>query len=191
MSLGGNETKKRQLTSGLVLLVVVLMLVAVYYFWVASRAPDDRLNTSPEILVNAQAANANQAAANTAVASDEEYKNTDLQFIVRHPAGWTVETSRSGSGTEEIFFVGLVGKAERLNISVLSETMEGLVRNSLTIDSEKSLTIDGVPATKLIGKSLKDGSPYSVVLVKRAGRLYSISGTGSAFEQIQDNFQLL
>jgi len=73
----------------------------------------------------------------------------------------------------------------------MSDEMEGLVRNSISITSESEVEVNGTAAKKLEGGSLKDGSPFTMILIKERDQLYSIEGTGQEFDQVVNCFQLL
>ena len=176
---------KTSLWNLVIFLFVILALVAGgYYFWVTSEKKLEEETEMSEGMVNVSQninLNINQV-------SLETYNNNDYNFQVQYPADWKIDETLVGEGDSEIFSVGI---GESSSLSVMSDSMEGIVRNSISINSEKEITLNGLKATRLEGGDLKDGSETSMVLVKKEGRLYVLKGYGQEFEQVVDSFSLL
>ena len=165
--------------------VVVILLGAGLYLSLKNSDQEDNNTISNNSLVNQTSDNS---------AKDvflEKYENSDYGFSIEYPADWQSETSSSGSGSSEIFSIGLSKNGQEVGLSVMSDEMEGLVRNSISVSKESILDIDGVMATKLEGGNVKDGSLVNLVIIKNKGRLYSFRGLGSDFDQIVSSFKLL
>lgn len=178
----GNDLKRNQFWSGLVLIVVVVMLISIYYLWVVSNVDQD-FSDPPEIIFNRNT--------ETSKIQLKIFQNEDYNFKIQYPGNWLVETNTSGEGADEIFSVGLAGDTEGVSISVMPESLEGIVRHSISITEETTIDLNGTPAQKLVGGNSKDGSVYTVVLVKYQGKIYSISGGGQMFDEVVNYFELL
>ena len=177
--------KRDSMWSGIVLIVVVGMLVAVYFLKL-SYGPDlVNVNIEPLLVTPKSHAKAVEDV------SLDTYESTVYNFKVDYPKSWQVTISSIGEGETEIFSLSLENESNSVGISVMSDEMEGLVRNSISITSESEVEVNGTVAKKLEGGSLKDGSPFTMILIKEQDRLYSIEGTGQEFDQIVNYFQLL
>jgi len=180
------KTKGRseQMWSGVVVVVVVGMLVGVYFLRLSQG---DFINTNirPSLLPPKSQA---QVIKDTSL---EIYENSIHNFKVNYPKSWQATMSSTGEGESEIFSLSLVGEGNDIGISVMSEDMEGIVRNSISVNKESKIEVNGVSAQKLEGGSMKDGSSVTMVLIKGQDRLYSIEGTGQEFNQIVSYFELL
>ncbi|MCH7492864.1 hypothetical protein IID19_04760 [Patescibacteria group bacterium] len=179
---GGNDLKKNQFWSGIVLVVVVIMLMGIYYLWVVSNIDED-YSSPPEIIINRSSEDSNPQL--------KTFQSEDYSFQIQYPGSWSVETNTSGEGADEIFSVGLSGDTEGVSISVMPESLEGIVRHSISITEETTIDLNGTSAQKLVGSNSKDGSIYTVVLVKYQEKIYSISGGGQMFDEIVNYFELL
>lgn len=178
---GGNTTRN-QVWSGIVLLIVVSLLIGIYFLWVSNEpvsSPD------PTLVVMTKA--------NTDVVSSDtfiNYTNEDYEFSVQYPDNWTVTTDSSGDGPDAIFSASLRGGSEGVIISVMPTSLEGVVRNSISVISEIEIDVNGTTAQKLIGTNAKDGSEYTVVLLEHNDKLYSISGGGQILDDVVSYFEI-
>jgi len=182
--LPGRSQNKIQTISGVVLLVVVVMLIGIYFLWISAR--DDMNSTSPVIVMFSPRDSQEDAAI-------VENKNvySEHGFRVEYGEGWTLSTTRAGEGSNEIFTVSLDKVEERVLITVMSSTMESMIRESISITGEESITINNITAQKLEGTSTKDGSPETLMVLTQNDTLYSIRGSGVGFDEIVSEFELL
>ena len=183
MVLGRNQ-KKIQTISGIVLLVVVVMLLGIYFLWIAAR--DDMDPRSPIIVMFTPRDSQEEVTV-------DEKKNvySEHGFSVEYGKGWILSTTRSGEGDNEIFTASLDKEEERVLITVMPSTMESMIRESISVDAEESITVSNITAQKLEGTTIKDGSPETVVMLTQNGTLYSIRGSGVGFDEILSEFELL
>jgi hypothetical protein len=77
-----------------------------------------------------------------------------------------------------------------VSISVMDVSLEGQVKNSISISTKTAETINGQPAQRLTGGSAKDGSPVTIVLFKKNGSLYSLRGSGQEYESVVNSFEV-
>lgn len=63
------------------------------------------------------------------------------------------------------------------SISIMPQSYEGIVKNSISIQTEENIEVDGISGVKLTGGSAKDGSTVSLVIIKTNDQLYHFSGT--------------
>lgn len=174
------RSKKMQVWSSVVLLVVVGFLLGAYFLWMAQRDdPDPAILTSPNVAQSEM---------------DVMYKtfaNEEYGFRVQYPQEWFVEESTSGTGSGSIYSVQLRGDSYGITISVMPETLESIVRNSISIQQETQIDVRGRTGTRLTGTDAHDGSPYSVVLIRRDETLFAISGGGQMFDEVVNYFELI
>lgn len=109
------------------------------------------------------------------------YFNDQYGFGFTVPDGWTTKESKPSTG--DIYLtVTLTDPAskERLMFSVMSPSQESLVRDSLSVITEKPVLIDSVEGIMLSGEDLKDGSAVTILLVKRGQYLYEVTSYASS-----------
>ncbi|MFA5052379.1 MAG: PsbP-related protein [Patescibacteria group bacterium] len=123
----------------------------------------------------------------------QKYTNTEYTFSVEYPTGWDKVTSITGAGANKIFSIQLsdpVSPSINVSISVMAESFESQVRDSISISSEQSITVNGQSGQELTGGSAKDGSTVTIVMMIKDGLLYSVRGTGQEFENIVNSLEL-
>lgn len=117
----------------------------------------------PNINVNENNQNVNS---NAAVAKKEVvYSNLEGQWSIQ--ASLVSEYSE-GDITTLQFSDG--------SITVMPESYESMVINSIGSIAEEEVVLGGKTAKKVTGASAKDGSPISFILLKNAGQLYQFQG---------------
>ena len=183
MVLGRNQ-KRVQAISGIVLLVVVVMLMGIYFLWITAR--DDMDPRSPVIVMFTPRDSQGE---DLVIENKNVY--SEHGFRIEYGEGWTLSTTRSGEGDNEIFTVSLDKEEERVLITVMPSTMESMIRESMSVDTEKSITVSNITAQRMEGTSTKDGSSETVVILIQNGTLYSIRGSGVGFNEIMSEFELL
>lgn len=183
MVLGRNQ-KRIQTISGIVLLVIVVMLMGIYFLWITAR--DDMDPRSPVIVMFTPRDSQGE---DSVIENKNVY--SEHGFRVKYGEGWILSTTRSGEEDNEIFTVSLDKDKERVLITVMPSTMESMIRESMSVDTEKSVMVSNITAQKLEGTSTKDGSPETVIILTQNGSLYSIRGSGVGFNEIVSEFELL
>ena len=173
--------------SGIVLIVVVVMLIGIYFL---------RINSSYDLVpytmdVNLVVYKSNVARAAEDVEKMTEYLNTDRNFKTKYLDNWTLKTEVTGDGENEIFAITFSNVDKLVSISVMSETMEGIVKNSINIDKETNIDINGEVAMRIDGGSSKDGADISMVLLKKDSKLYVLQGVGQEFDDIVSYFEII
>ncbi len=176
--------KRIQTISGILLLVVVVMLMGVYFLWIAAR--DDMNPRSPVIVVFTP-----RDSQEGEVVIENKNVYSGHGFRVEYGEGWTLLTTHSGEVGNEIFTVSLDKEEERVLITVMPSTMESMIRESMSVDIEESITVSNITAQRIEGTSTKDGSPETMVILIQNGTLYSIRGSGIGFNEIVSEFELL
>jgi len=173
-----------------VIIILILLGVGIYSFLKISNQEAENSNTS----LNSGSSNTLANQVNSNLIEDvlfETYINSDYGFSIEYPADWQYEASSTSSGSNEIFSLGLSYNKQAVGLSVMSDEMEGLLRNSISVEKESTLEINGVAATKLEGSSAKDGSLINIIIIKKENKLYSLRGIGSNFNEIVASFKLL
>jgi len=172
--------------SGIIIFVLGLaVIIGAYFIFIVCQ--DESVNQNEKITVYAnykESSSVNQV--NTKI-----YSNTDYGFKVEYPEDWQVKTSHTGEGSNEISYVNLSSGDKNVDISIMADSFEGIVRNSISITKESKLEVNGLEAVRLEGGSAKDGSLVNMVIIKKQGQLYSIRGIGPDFEEILGSFEIL
>ncbi len=83
-----------------------------------------------------------------------------------------------------------IGFSDEDSISIMSEESESIIRNSLGVDAEEPLEIDGIPATKITGTSAKDGSTVYYILMPFDDSLYFMRGTNDFLTDVEQTMIL-
>lgn len=132
---------------------------------------------------------------NSTVPATEEqltiYSSEENGFEVSYTQDWDIATSSSGEGDSLISTVTLSADDEVVDIIVADQSMEGIIRNSISVDSETEVTVSGQSAQRLEGGDLKDGSPLTMIIIVSGGKIFSIKGSGTGPDSIVEHFILL
>jgi len=183
MVLGRNQ-KRIQTISGIVLLVIVVMLISIYFLWIMAR---DDIDQKSAVIVMFTPRDSQEED----IATENKNVYSEHGFRVEYGEGWTLSTNRSGEGDNEIFTTSLDKEEERVLITVMPSTMEGMIREAMSVNTEESITLSNITAQRIEGTSTKDGSAETVVILTQNGTLYSIRGSGVGFNEIVSEFELL
>lgn len=179
-----------QRSSSLLLLITVLVIgggVAVF----AATWADDAANKTNANAVSQS--DANNADSNDTVLTEDRttHTNSEFGFQLQHPSAWSMTADNSGTGefaiTNYVFSDGTVG----VTLTVVPASLEGIIRESVSVTSEESLTVGGVPAEKLVGKQAKDGSNIALIIFKNSDTVFSFSGTPQLVSEIAQTFQFV
>ncbi len=180
----GERKKNVQAWSGFILIIIVGMLIGIYCLRVSYGA--DLVDTNMEMnLLRPRGQTATEAK------PLQLFVDTDRTFTFGYPGGCTATASTSGTAETAIYSVKLEGEGVDAALSVSNVSMEGLIRNSLSVERESEVTISGQPALKIEGSSLKDGSLQTLIILKSGETLYSWRGYGRLFENIVESFEIL
>ena len=117
------------------------------------------------------------------------YRSPVLGISVRYPAAWQIEIDPTDAKT--VYFENSKDFSENISVSVREPALAKVIRDSLKIESEEEVEIDGVPGVWIRGKDVKDRATSNVVLVRRAGKLYYIAGQARSFERIVKGIRFL
>lgn len=179
--------QKKSYWNLVIFLIIVLAIAAgLYYYWITAEKKSET-NQNVVVYTN-QNKNLNLNVNNINKESLKTYKNSDYNFQIQYPVSWEIKETSTGEGEDKIFSISLGDSA---SLSIMSDSMEGIVKNSISINSEKEMKINGLESTKLEGGSAKDGSLVNIILIKKEGKLYTLRGYGQEFEQMVDSFKLL
>ncbi len=120
------------------------------------------------------------ANSSTQLSNRKTYENKEYGFTVSYPSGWRVTEGSAGEGDNRIV-VANFSDSDLVTLSVMSESLIGTLRDSLSLAGELDRTIAGFPAIELRGASFKDGSPEVIYILKHEGTAYAFRGaTGEA-----------
>lgn len=149
--------------------------------------------------------NQNTNTATDPTAGWKTYTNTDLGYTVNYPANWKTSTC---SGNETVWFgtqgVVCASDAGTWDFSITKQPTSFNLQQTLTqtksfmVDSEQtSVTVGGVPATRLSGQTKDDIGPGSnqyivTIYVPHNNRYFTIqyAVNGVIGEEYKNNFEL-
>lgn len=178
-----------------VLLIMIFLVVLVILFaWKPKEALNENINTSGvvngETNANVSLTNKNT---NTPMAPEVErmtYTDIEFGFMLEFPRTWKTDVSENGEGENRIvnytFGTGETG----VTLVVLPTSLEGVIRETLSVVSEKEVTINGLAAKKITARSTKDGSPLSLIFFTKGDTLFDLNGPADLVEDIGSTFQL-
>lgn len=172
--------------SGIIIFLIGLaVIVGTYYIYTVYQ--NDPVDQKEEITVYT----GNKIDVPVNQINTKTYENTDYGFKIEYPEDWQAEIFQTGEGINEIFSLNLSSSGNNVDISVMDDSFEGIVRNSISVTKESKVEINGLAAVRLDGSSAKDGSSISMVIIKNQGRLFSFSGIGQDLNDIVDTFKVL
>lgn len=104
------------------------------------------------------------------------FSSEEMGFSLKYPASWEIEFDREEPNT--VAFQNPANFAENISAAATDTKYLKLIRDSLSVKSRRTDTVDGKPAEfyKLSGSE--------AVLVSVNGRLYYFSGQARLFEKI-------
>ena len=118
---------------------------------------------------------------------DMEKKLEELGFFLRYPAAWSIEASSETS----VDFVPEILSRPGVNVSVYDSRDEGSLRETLDIESEKKIEVDGQPASEITNAAEGQNPAETVVLVKNGGLLYAVRGTPGSVRAFMQTFNFI
>lgn len=169
--------------SRVAVLLVVLVVGAGLGLWYFTKNSKPTTNTTANATSNS-AVNTTNAAPTLS-----DYRDTPTGFDIRYPSDWKKTEDTSGEGANAIRNIVFTGASDAVTITVVAASFEGIIRESISVQQETNITLNDVPATRLDAGSARDGSPKTVVLIKRGTTLISLNGHGPAFEQLLTTFR--
>jgi hypothetical protein len=113
------------------------------------------------------------------------YTNNKEGYVVRYPAGWQIELDQSGN----TIFENPNDPKESLTVTTAALSMEGVIRHSINIKSERNIAKDNMKIALIKAGSEKDNSDLDVAIIKTSSKLYYISGHSSWLESFARNFK--
>ncbi|MDD5567547.1 MAG: hypothetical protein PHH01_05120 [Patescibacteria group bacterium] len=110
------------------------------------------------------------------------YTSEKYGIEIRPPSGWIATEQTVDSAGLVFLSVKLTNQTndDFATISVMDPELEGLVRNSLSIERESDTLLSGLSAKKLVGGNMKDGSPVTMILAEKGNYLYQITSYTSS-----------
>ncbi len=74
-------------------------------------------------------------------------------------------------------------------ISVMPQSSESIIRNSMGVTTETPITIDGISGSEITGFSGKDGSEIHYIIISNGETMYFIRGDENFLERIQKDLR--
>ncbi len=161
--------------------ILILMLLAIGGgIGIYVTASEDKEFTTSSVLMKSE------INSNSENSDENVYLNDQYGFMMNIPDGWTSREAQSSA--EDIYFTLVLEDTlteDVINLSIMSPSLEGMARNSISINNEYEELLGGIEATRLVGESLKDGSVVEIILAKTGEKMYEI--TSSAPKETLDN----
>lgn len=117
------------------------------------------------------------------------FRSQSLGISLFYPSDWQIELEPESGNVVHIEHSQNFN--ENLTITVFSEKLEQVLRDSLKSKSEETIIIDGQPGRLLTGQDFSDPATENFILVKFAGKLYSIAGSAKEFRKIISTIKFL
>lgn len=174
----------------LILIVVAIVggVVALAYNRQSSIIPSNT-NSNATANVNTNTANINSTNTQASTEAQTLFQNDEFGFSLSYPASWKTEQNENGEGENRIVNFIFGNTDEGVTLIVLSDSMEGIVRESVSVVSETPVTINGAAATRISARSAKDGSPLGLLFFKKNATLYDLNGPADLVDSIGSTFQ--
>jgi len=113
------------------------------------------------------------------------YTNQFLGFSLRYPSNWAIEADNNS-----VTFAPTSSADLGVSVTVTAVADEKALRKSLTISTEKTISVDNVTGIE-ITNNLSEGHLEAVVLVRHNNKLYVIRGTENFVDQLLLTFNFL
>lgn len=193
------EAPQPKSNKGLIIFLVILVLVlagtTAYFAYKSMQTPSTdnqqlpQPTTQPTIQPTSPSPTQlpNSTPTTNPTSSWETYSNTQAGFSIKHPMGWRKAESDNwvGFGPQEIgedvlWGVSFYNKSEKTIVEIKDDVGDQFSDRQQT---EESITLNGLPATKVITTTNQFKDWYSVIIIIDTGNmLYSI-GNGAQSDE--------
>lgn len=112
------------------------------------------------------------------------YTDDEFPFQLRYPGDWTKTRNATGEGENRIVNIAFKGANEGVTVVIVDQALEGVVRESYSIQDETSVTMNGSSAQRLRGASAKEGRPVDLLLFTKDGTVYVLNGPAALLDSI-------
>lgn len=114
------------------------------------------------------------------------YTDKQSGYTVRYPNSWQIERDQSGN----VVFENPDNEQESLTVTPASLEMEGVIRHSINIRSEKDLAKDDTKIALIKAGTANNDQDLDVAIIKNDQKLFYVSGHSSALEIFARNFKI-
>lgn len=178
--------------------ILFVVIIAIIFVIVLAWRPKNSTNTnslsSQNVNTGTNTNVAEEESTNTNTAPLEqttEYRNTEFGFSLEYPSSWKTDTNENGEGENRIVNFIFGSNETGVTLIALPASMEGVVRESVSIVSEKKATINGIAATTIAARSSKDGSPVSLIFFSKGATLFDLNGPADLVERVGSTFHFI
>ncbi|MFH1171848.1 MAG: PsbP-related protein [bacterium] len=175
------------------LIGLFLALALGVILWMVFRSPSSptMANTASNA-TNSSTASTNASTANANVDIElTTFRNTEFGFSLQYPATWEQTTNENGTGENRIVNFLFQNASTGVTLIVLPASMEGIVRESVSVVSETTVTINGIAATRISARTAKDGSPMGLLFFQKDAMLYDLNGPLDLVDDIGSTFHFI
>jgi hypothetical protein len=171
--------------------VAVVILLLSLLWWPSSADKKKNLNAQTnEAIANAENRNIPPSSENTNKEEPTTYfEDADRGFSVTYPQSWAREFTKNDDPEYPIVnFAFRTTEGSGVTLIILPVSMGGIVRESVSIVSEREETINGLRATRIDARSAKDGSSVALTFFEQNDTLYVLNGPADLVDQLGDTF---
>lgn len=131
-----------------------------------------------------EASATNAATTGNAANEPTTYTDEEFPFRLQYPGGWTASRNASGAGENRIVNLAFKDGSDGVSVVIVDKALEGVVRESLSVTNETTVTMNGLSAQRLRGASAKDGSSLDLLIFTKDGTLYVLNGPAALIERV-------
>ncbi|PIS42418.1 MAG: hypothetical protein COT24_03540 [Candidatus Kerfeldbacteria bacterium CG08_land_8_20_14_0_20_40_16] len=171
--------------TGIPFIIFLVVVTAFLSYWFLKQKEEISQESELPGIVNLNQSqtvvnNSNSEIADSTVPETDSFQNSDYHFKVTNTTGDEIKEIPSGN-IYTVYF-------NEDKISVLDETSEGVIRNSVSLVTENEISVSGQTGARIKGESTKDGSEVNLILVKNGGWLYQFQGSDSFLDRMIKDF---
>lgn len=168
--------------AAMIIFVCVIVIFTISLLYISKRPPNTEPLEKPEAvnIENKPAQPENIETTSPSEPLKTSYSNPKYNFSLDFSEGYTSSVLNTDNGAR-IDFALADWKATML-IDIVSNI--NLIRNSYEIGQEDDITINNLPATRIIGSSLKDASVTYIYLIAIDDRLFAFYSTSANIQSI-------
>ncbi|MBI3956592.1 MAG: hypothetical protein HY340_01240 [Candidatus Kerfeldbacteria bacterium] len=175
-----------------VVVVVVFGISALALWWPDPTTLNKPATNGSTLNGNANAATATTTAnANASPAAPEPtitYDDEEFGFTLKYPESWQVKKEENGEAENRIVNYSFGTGEQGVTLVVVPSALEGIIRESVAIESETTRTINGRSATVARARSAKDGSAVTLIFFSKDDTVFVLNGAPETVDRIGSTF---
>lgn len=165
------------------LLITGTALLVLVFAWIVTREQATAPTTNTQ-LPTSSAANGNGAETNVNTTTLVTYTDPELAFSFQRAAAFTVTRDVTGTGEERIVGLAVNDGKRGITITIMDTKNAGIVSEAFSPRDARTVTLNGVAATRAIGSSAKDGSRVDLLTFVRGSNSFILNGPADLVDAI-------